>query len=486
MSNLPSSFFFVTYALISFLFLLGYHLDIAWNITWIIFGLTVVWTVVVFAIRLIKFETKNLDAFLVTFFLFTITIVQPFFYALQDLDFPYAWETEIQSNYIANGTGAILSIFLATYFAGRLTLRKKYYDSNNNEFGKKYKGSKEISSGILFLFSVLAFYPFFFYGTSGIVENFLINITGRETGYVAFSESAIGNSDPVSVLLAQLIPIMVILNSLYFLRNKGAKKKTLHLVLSLSLFLLMVSLGGRTWVIASILTLLTLLYFDSKSISGRTFTLLQIAILITLAIGMLQWQIIKRHQESASASTFAFVGFDINREVALVFNSLPQNRNYIIATNFLEQLLLPLPTYAFFVLTNPVPRNIWNDKPIDPSFSYINTLRNGNSGLETGSNVTVSIPGRAYANFGWPGVVQYGFFLGFILSRLARKIRSTPLGDPWRVVIIFTICYIAVNVREFQAGKLYPIIWPIFIIWIQGILSRYRRRGNPPTKRLHL
>jgi oligosaccharide repeat unit polymerase len=456
-------------------FLLSAALDLSWRFSWVAFSAIVAWSIVVMALRLIRFEAVWFDAFLFSFFIFFFTILEPVVYALSGLDFPYPWATEIRNNSVANGTGAILSVFLMSYFAGRISFRFRARREQGAEVNKRPERTTKFSSGIVLFFSLLSTYPFMAYGSSGLIGNFLINITGRQTGYVAFSDGAIGSSDPISVLIAQLIPGMVVLNGVMAATGRVFYRRFLHFSLFIFLFVLLVSLGGRTWVVMVVLTLLSAIYFNSRKLSDRVFFFLRMALLSTLLIGALQFQIQQRHYGYEGASSSGFVGFDINREIAFIYDTVPARDGFVIADTLFEQILMPIPTYTFFVITNPVPRIIWTNKPFDPSFVYINERRTGYSGLETTSNITVSIPGRAYVNFGWPGVVQYAFLLGFLLSMFSRGILLTSPDSALRIICIFSICLVAVNFRELQAGKFYPIFWLVFVLWAQRSLARFAR-----------
>tara|TARA_B110000977_G_scaffold201385_1_gene295734 strand:- start:5189 stop:6664 length:1476 start_codon:yes stop_codon:yes gene_type:complete len=461
-----------SYAVISALFLLNGSLGLSWRFAWVAFGATVICSIISSALRLIRFETLRLDAFLLSLSLLFIAIIQPFVFAINGFDFPYAWQSEIKDDNVANGTGAILSVFLSAYFAGRIFFTTNSRIEKNVKSKKCSKVNLKFSTGLVFFFSIISTYPFFAFGTAGIVQNLMSNITGRQTGYVAFSEGAMGSSDPISVLIAQLIPVTVMLNAVLAATEKKFYKKIVHILLFLFLFFLLISLGGRTWVVIVALTLLSVVYFNSKTIKARVLFFWRMALISILIIGTLEYQIKQRHQGIEGASSSGLVGSDINREIAFIYDIMSTRDGFVIADNILEKIVMPIPTYIFFVITNPIPRIIWSDKPFDPSFVYVNELRTGQTGLETGSNITITIPGRAYVNFGWSGVIQHAFVLGFILSRLSRKISHVQPGSAKRIIYIFIICLIAVNVRELQAGKFYPIFWIFLIAWSQRFLSQ--------------
>lgn len=463
------------YALVSVFFLMNAVLDVSWRLLWVVFGAIVVWSIVVTALRLVRFEAAHFDTCLFSFFIFFFVVLEPVVYALSGLDFPFPWGTEIRDNNVANGTGAIMSVFLMSYYAGRIPFNVRRRSRRNTEPSPPAGPQVRFTSGIVLFFSVLSTYPFFAFGSSGLVENLMINITGRQTGYVAFSGGALGSSDPISVLIAQLIPVMVVLNAVMTATEKKLSKKALHALVFVFLFVLLISLGGRTWVVLVALTLLSILYFNSTKLSDRLFFFVRFAFFMTIVIGALQYQIQQRNTGYSEASNSGFVGADMNREIALIYDTVPEQEEFVIAETFLEQVVLPVPTYLFLVITNPIPRIIWNGKPFDPSFVFVNELRTGNTGLGTGSNVTVSIPGRAYVNFGWPGVIQHGFVLGLLLSRLARRMPHTSSVSTLGIIYIFTICLIAVNFRELQAGKLYPIFWMIGVFLTQKVLNRVLR-----------
>src|SRR5690606_22174368 len=84
-------------------------------------------------------------------------------------------------------------------------------------------------------------------------------------------------------------------------------------------------------------------------------------------------------EEGTKVSPFA--GFALNREVAYVVSTFGVSEPFFRRT-ILEQALFPYPETAILFLSNPVPRILWNDKPVDPSFGPYNFLRTGSTGYE--------------------------------------------------------------------------------------------------------
>lgn len=447
--------------LCTFFFGLSNSFGEGWRMAWIFGGLAIIMLILFFTILSFKEGISFAD---VPFFLLSlslITILEPFYSAIFNQDFPLVFYSS-NDNDIATGTGIIIFLYIASFFLGRFAATQAFKISS-----KHLNGS--VTSLFILTFSLLPLIPLFVYGGENIYNNFLVNLTGRQTGYVAFSEGAIGSKNPLLLLLAQIFPVAVVLNfyGAFVARNTSAKKIA-HLLAFVILIFFTSSLGGRTWVALIFGTIIFYLYASANTTYMKIKLIKFTGAALVLMIIIMGWQIHNRHAGYGIDDKFnAIFGFNINREVAFVYANFDSN-NFIQGDTFIERITMPIPSYLFYVLTNPIPRLFWDLKPIEPSFSVINYARTGNDGLRTGSNVTVSIPGRAYANFGYPGVIEYGIALGFLVGFFMLSLVRPNQSSIVKLFFIFSITLIIVNQRELQAGKFYPIFWFLSVLIIQN------------------
>lgn len=77
--------------------------------------------------------------------------------------------------------------------------------------------------------------------------------------------------------------------------------------------------------------------------------------------------------------------------------------------------------YVFYLLVRPVPRVLWENKPVTPGFDLAQHL--GTPYL----SLSITNIGEQYMSFGWPGIVLGGVFLGW-LARLWSQLIETDYG----------------------------------------------------------
>jgi len=98
------------------------------------------------------------------------------------------------------------------------------------------------------------------------------------------------------------------------------------------------------------------------------------------------------------------------------FTYLGQTMRLIPAQNEFVGFRLP-----WFMLVRPIPRILWQGKPIDPGFDLAATL--GAKGVSFSNSVI----GECYMSFGWVGIVCGGVFLGW-LSRVWSQLIEHEYG----------------------------------------------------------
>ncbi|KQM14716.1 O-antigen polymerase [Novosphingobium sp. Leaf2] len=135
-------------------------------------------------------------------------------------------------------------------------------------------------------------------------------------------------------------------------------------------------------------------------------------------------------------------------------------------------------TYGYFldnlqILTEPIPRALWQDKPVGPPIKMWNLRDYGNA-----MGITVSVGGNGWSNLGWIGVILYSLFTGFCLAKcynLFLRYRYAPL------VVIGYFGFLAGTILYLRDGALITVfrsqlfnIAPLFLVYL--LSRRVHRR----------
>lgn len=144
--------------------------------------------------------------------------------------------------------------------------------------------------------------------------------------------------------------------------------------------------------------------------------------------------------------------------------------------------LVPAKHDYFYELAEPyflihwIPRRIWPAKPIMESWTYYNDQYTQG---DIGFNVTPSVIGQFYINFGIFGVLYSGAFLGFLMITADRVLlRIDPVRQRALAVLLGSfIAFILVSYRFYS-----PIYFTYFAFALIGMLLITKRRPIDPRK----
>jgi hypothetical protein len=121
-----------------------------------------------------------------------------------------------------------------------------------------------------------------------------------------------------------------------------------------------------------------------------------------------------------------------------------------------------------------VPRQVWPDKPIMESWAYYNE-----SYVEGGAyNVTPSVIGQYHLNWGLPGVIFIGAWLGF-LTFVADRVLLSLNPDRQRAMFVVVGMFYAFIISSFRFYS--PIYFSYFLFGLLAmfLLTRRRRMSHP-------
>ena len=246
-------------------FSLGTIFYFSWVIGWFLLVTSSIYLLINYVFQL---QNKIIiyDKFFFVLGIFIFILYEPFIYLLQGLNFPLVKSVQginISTNnyetnfdiYVANKTGLICSIYMLFFYFGRM-LVSNILNSSAIDHSKNIS----INGAWLFVYFLLALSPFFFSGTDSVINNFLINLAGRSAGNIGFSVTAAGSTNFIIILLsASILPTVVLM--IIFIINKNIFIKFVGLLLTIFLFILYASLGGRSGIIMIFLIILVFLAY---------------------------------------------------------------------------------------------------------------------------------------------------------------------------------------------------------------------------------
>ena len=446
-----------------FIFIFGYLSESYWQPGWFVYGLTLIYTCFL-GIKSFYSKIRRSDILLFSLGYFFFLCMEPFIFSITNQQFPISFRPLSNINALGNLTGIIVSFFFSLFFYfGAFCIKQKGQNSESKNLPEKiYKGNPIV----FFLASAIPLFAFLANGEGFSIANAIETISARTQGYVAFADSGLGNTNAFFALLAACSPVGVIIYVLGLQRRKILLNIFL-LSVSLILFFLYVASGGRTGVILVFgsIALYILIYYKIVPRIGTAISI------FFLGFILLSIQINFRNVGFDQALTFqqsAIVGFNLNREVSLIADNYGERRSFIAGDTFYDQVVKPIPETIVLFVSNPVPRTIWADKPIDESFAPYNVLRTGATGFGRTTNITPTIPGRYYMKYGISGIVQIAFIFGILWALINNSLNTSRTKTSIIFYCIFSLI-LFISIRDLAPGKFYPLLYLLLFQLISAV-----------------
>lgn len=406
-------------------------------------------------------------------FLILFVFIEPIIFIISEKGFP-VWSGMTTSRQIDLNYLFVLSFFCS--FISISYFLFSYYSSPSITrcmgFGENKLTNRSVF--ILLLLLLVGLYPYFSNGLNGF---FSIILSGRgANGFSQFDIVASGNTSFTFILSNLLIGVSVLVGYILISKVEVSHGQKLLLVIMFVLcFLIIASGGGRTR-LGFILVPLLIVYliFNGSSILGKfKFFSIAIAFLVPImSMVSLRDNGVELFSKVFDISQLELVGMNLNRELYYI---LGNDGSFPIAcdTHLSCAVKPPLDTLYSF-LSNPIPRVLFPDKYLDPSFAIYNNMRVGSTGLGVGSNVTPTVIGRYFMLYGIMGVFFVASFLGALLAYADRLLLSPKSAG----IIIFSSgfsYFLMQSVRDFKPGWLYPVIFTYFVyMCVKSNLERKR------------
>jgi hypothetical protein len=184
------------------------------------------------------------------------------------------------------------------------------------------------------------------------------------------------------------------------------------------------------------------------------------------------------------------IGSETTRPAASEASTRPLEGMDFGNLEYLEYLVYAVPqrsgTYGYFldnfqILTEPIPRAIWKDKPIGAPFENIFLFDYGNP-----IGMTRSLPGEGWFNLGWAGVVIWCGLWGWCLGFIYRRYVQGPQGAFHTLAYLTFLPILIIAFRDgilvtvFRQGIFYfaPILLLLVLARVYRIPSAARLRES--------
>lgn len=112
-----------------------------------------------------------------------------------------------------------------------------------------------------------------------------------------------------------------------------------------------------------------------------------------------------------------------------------------------QGLIMPIPDTLYWFVVTPIPRAIWNSKPIDPVWQWYNYVFAGTEGTE-GTTISQGGVGYWYFRYGLWGTIQGGLIMGFMIGMTERLLRFYAPQKP--ILILVSLAFATFLFRCFR------------------------------------
>ncbi|MFT5433745.1 MAG: oligosaccharide repeat unit polymerase [Myxococcota bacterium] len=239
--------------------------------------------------------------------------------------------------------------------------------------------------------------------------------------------------------------------------------------------------GQATAIFAMALLLLLVTYFDSGT---RTWTLLIVApalfslllsrlsrgrlvrgtivggVAFIAALALVQIQSVYRFQatinEADASQLLQIDDNDFFTETAIAIDLVPR-------FGYVEQF------EPILYITNPIPRFLWENKPIPMTLRAFSSGRSGfDEYVTTGVSRMPSVVGQYYMSWGIWGVVGMGLFWGWMMGAFEKLYRRSEPHSLGAFVGILGLVFLFGSGRGLYPGFHYPLVFGGVLLWLSS------------------
>ena len=123
-----------------------------------------------------------------------------------------------------------------------------------------------------------------------------------------------------------------------------------------------------------------------------------------------------------------------------------------------EMIVRPMPQTLYEFVIGPIPRALWQSKPVDPVWEWFNMIYLGTRQGREGTTISPGLVGHWYFRYGIFGVIQGALLMGW-LAKMAERSLQTAQGRVITIMIsLAVITWLLRTFRGWYFTTLYPII----------------------------
>lgn len=129
-----------------------------------------------------------------------------------------------------------------------------------------------------------------------------------------------------------------------------------------------------------------------------------------------------------------------------------------------EGAIRTIPDVVLRFFIHPIPRALWNNKPVDPVWAWYNELVTGEA--TAGTTVASGLVGWFYMRFGVAGVIEGALLWGWLARRAERGLQYAE-GQPLRVMLsLGFLVWMFRCFRDLHFVELYPLVLATIVLWV--------------------
>jgi hypothetical protein len=142
----------------------------------------------------------------------------------------------------------------------------------------------------------------------------------------------------------------------------------------------------------------------------------------------------------------------------LGFGTFPDKKDFFYNRVPGEGLVRAFPEEMYWLCIGPIPRALWNSKPVSEVNTWYNNRTTGKDTGAEGTTISNGAVGHPYIRYGPFGVIQFGLFYGWMMGVVERSLVKA-ISKP--MAMLFTLAFATFIFRSYRDlwwHNLYPVI----------------------------
>lgn len=219
-----------------------------------------------------------------------------------------------------------------------------------------------------------------------------------------------------------------------------------------------------------------------KKNSVKAYVVCGLLMLVTLFV--IKYQINNRNQgytlqTLADTNPFKIEGNGMYSATLPGFVIIPDEEPFFMNRFPGEALVRPITEWVMYFVIHPIPRAMWEAKPVDPLWEWYNYAhaRVYFNTHKRQATISQGAVGYWYMRYGWMGVLQGGIFVGFLMRLFERVIQQAD-GKPLTILIALGFEAKLFNgYRGLLPAIIYEIVFGFMMLWLLMQLQRLMQPG---------